>query len=174
MLQKLDTLVSEVGEHVSELSNISNRANMMLTCYPGGGARYVCALLVHKNNVALNILCLFSPRANCLNTATLIFFANSLPLQVKHTDNHCSSGEGDSCNGRRLTALIYLNPGWEPPHGGCIRIYGPKGVGTLTDVEPRGGRLLLFFSDIRVPHEVCLACIVGMFLQSVDFYIFGI
>lgn len=25
---------------------------------------------------------------------------------VRHCDNHCNSGEGDECNGRRVTAIV--------------------------------------------------------------------
>ena len=31
---------------------------------------------------------------------------------VRHCDNSCDSGEGERCNGRRLTAILYLNPAW--------------------------------------------------------------
>ena len=67
-LQKCDTFVSELSEHISGLDGILNRSKAMVTCYPGNGARY-----------------------------------------IKHTDNNCKFGDGDSCNGRRLTALTYLN-----------------------------------------------------------------
>jgi SM-20-related protein len=51
---------------------------------------------------------------------------------------------------RRLTALLYLNPGWRPPHGGVLRAFEDAGP---RDVEPLDGRLVLFLAD-RVPHEV--------------------
>ena len=74
---------------------------------------------------------------------------------VKHTDNHCRLGKGDRCNGRRLTTLLYLNEGWVPRDGGQLRLYGgPEGKTKLRDVEPILDRLVLFWSDFRVPHEV--------------------
>ena len=92
----------------------------MVTCYPGGGARY-----------------------------------------VRHCDNSCFAGEGERCNGRRLTVIMYLNPAWVSVHGGELRIFppfAPKGRPPLCDVAPLLDRLLLFFSDLRTPHEVLPAC----------------
>ena len=51
---------------------------------------------------------------------------------------------------RRATAIVYLNPGWVPADGGCLRIDPPSG---RRDVEPLGGRLVIFLSD-RLRHEV--------------------
>lgn len=51
--------------------------------------------------------------------------------------------------GRRITAIWYANPDWEPAHGGQLRIYGD----TERDIEPLLDRLLLFRSDL-VLHEV--------------------
>ncbi|MCA9570927.1 MAG: 2OG-Fe(II) oxygenase [Myxococcales bacterium] len=51
---------------------------------------------------------------------------------------------------RRATVILYLNPDWEPDHGGCLRVWVPEGT---RDVEPIGGRLVAFLSD-RVEHEV--------------------
>lgn len=79
---------------------------------------------------------------------------------VRHCDNSCDSGHGERCNGRRLTAVFYLNEGWAPLQGGELRLYAPyapKGVAPLCDVPPVGDRLVLFFSDYRVPHEVLAA-----------------
>ena len=75
----------------------------MVTCYPGGGARY-----------------------------------------MKHVDTMASSN-------RVLTAICYLNEDWVPAHGGQLRLHLPTGP---CDVEPLMGRLLLFWSDKRCPHEV--------------------
>eukprot|EP00966_Prymnesium_polylepis_P143977 3323845-Prymnesium_polylepis.1 len=98
----------------------------MVTCYPGGGAHY-----------------------------------------VRHCDNACDSGHGERCNGRRITAILYLNECWQQLHGGELRLYlptGPNPSGTRTpadnngaalcDVAPLADRLVLFYADHRVPHEV--------------------
>jgi SM-20-related protein len=49
-------------------------------------------------------------------------------------------------NRRRVTAIVYLNPGWTPADGGQLRMDD-------TDIEPIGGRLVVFLSE-RAWHEV--------------------
>jgi SM-20-related protein len=51
---------------------------------------------------------------------------------------------------RRVTAIVYLNAGWIPAHGGLLRLYLPGGP---LDVAPRLDRLVVFLSE-RVEHEV--------------------
>lgn len=36
---------------------------------------------------------------------------------VRHVDNTCSGGRGRRCNGRRLSAVYYLNPSWSAADG---------------------------------------------------------
>jgi hypothetical protein len=65
----------------------------------------------------------------------------------KHVD--CSDPQS---NPRRLTAILYLNPGWETARdGGALRAHLRDG--SVRDVAPAGGRLLLF-NSAEVPHEV--------------------
>jgi hypothetical protein len=80
---------------------------------------------------------------------------------IRHTDNSCSSRARAShsrrCNGRRLTAIGYLNEPSGPSVGGALRIYAggdPLSSPPRVDVQPEIDRLLLFYSDDRVPHEV--------------------
>ena len=54
-------------------------------------------------------------------------------------------------NGRKLTAIFYLNDGWKPGDGGTLRM---KTRGKSVDVAPLFNRLLVFWSDRRCPHEV--------------------
>lgn len=77
---------------------------------------------------------------------------------VRHVDNTCTGGEGRLCNGRRLSAVYYLNPAWKAGDGGELRI-SRKREGDLDelpelDVAPELDRLLLFWADARTPHEV--------------------
>jgi SM-20-related protein len=51
---------------------------------------------------------------------------------------------------RRVTALYYLNPDWQPAHGGLLRCHLEGGS---LDVEPVADRLVCFLSE-RVEHEV--------------------
>lgn len=62
----------------------------------------------------------------------------------RHVDNPDSDG-------RCITALLYLNKDWKESDGGKLRIY--KDTGNI-DIEPLSNRLLVFWSDSRVPHEV--------------------
>jgi SM-20-related protein len=50
---------------------------------------------------------------------------------------------------RRVTAIVYLNPGWKPEHGGQLRLH----LDPVRDVEPVLDRLIVFLSE-KVPHEV--------------------
>lgn len=68
---------------------------------------------------------------------------------IRHVDNE------DGKNGRLLTCTFYLNEGWEAEvHGGEIRIFEPDQVTVKADVAPVMNRLVIFFSDSTVPHEV--------------------
>lgn len=64
---------------------------------------------------------------------------------MKHVDDALAH------RGRRLTCIAYCNDGWEPSHGGSLRLHVQGGA---RDVEPLDGRLVLFWSDSRCPHEV--------------------
>jgi hypothetical protein len=82
---------------------------------------------------------------------------------------------------RYLTCIVYLNPDWEPAHGGCLRIIsdkndnkntnGDKQRNTVVDIEPRAGRLILF-SSMNTMHSVLptfsrrLACSMWMTLNE--------
>ncbi|CAI4223457.1 unnamed protein product [Auanema sp. JU1783] len=65
---------------------------------------------------------------------------------VKHVDNPAKDG-------RRITVIYYCNPGWDSKDGGVLRLY-PDSSNTPFDIEPRADRLLFFWSDNRIPHEV--------------------
>eukprot|EP01052_Picozoa_sp_SAG31_P019413 SAG31_NODE_1413_length_8459_cov_7.720215_5_plen_104_part_00 len=57
---------------------------------------------------------------------------------IRHCDN-------PNQNGRRLTAIYYLNPDWEPSCGGALRVYaGPSDVSVGTDIEPLADRCAQF------------------------------
>lgn len=52
---------------------------------------------------------------------------------------------------RCVTAVFYLNDGWQPEHGGALRMYLPDDQ--TRDVEPLAGNLVVFMSG-DFPHEV--------------------
>jgi hypothetical protein len=47
---------------------------------------------------------------------------------------------------RRMNALLYLNPGWEEPWGGCVGIYSQDGVNLVKKIEPIFNRPVVFDS----------------------------
>ncbi len=65
---------------------------------------------------------------------------------VKHTDDAREQT-------RKLTCILYCNPRWAEGDGGQLRLYLPRRSRVET-VAPRANRLVLFWSDARVPHEV--------------------
>lgn len=66
---------------------------------------------------------------------------------IKHSDNPHK-------NGRKLTVLYYLNHAWKKGDGGEIRVYDKDNATVVEDVAPIADRVLVFYSDTRVPHEV--------------------
>jgi hypothetical protein len=70
---------------------------------------------------------------------------------------------------RYLTCIVYLNPEWEPSHGGCLRIVQKDGK--EIEVEPKAGRLVIF-SSVQIMHAVMptfsrrLACSMWMTLNE--------
>ncbi|GMH95648.1 hypothetical protein TrVE_jg13886 [Triparma verrucosa] len=65
---------------------------------------------------------------------------------TKHVDNGGMRG-----NGRRLTALLYLN---EEEVSGELKVYAAGGSQCKEIISPSMCRVVLFWSDSRVPHEV--------------------
>lgn len=74
-------------------------------------------------------------------------YAGAGERYVRHRDAFAGPGN------RRLTAILYLNPGWRPEHGGLLRLH--LGEQPL-DVEPLLDRLIVFLSE-RIEHEVLSA-----------------
>ena len=62
----------------------------------------------------------------------------------------------------RQTVILYLNEAWRAGDGGELLIYpkvdlaaaGADGASAVGRIPPKGNRLLIFFADTRVPHEV--------------------
>ncbi|MFJ7566312.1 2OG-Fe(II) oxygenase [Herminiimonas sp. NPDC097707] len=64
---------------------------------------------------------------------------------LKHLDRF----RDDDC--RIVSAVIYLNPDWQPEQGGALRLHLDENH--MEDITPLGGRLVLFMSA-DMPHEV--------------------
>ena len=65
----------------------------------------------------------------------------------RHIDN-------PNLDGRRLTAIVYLNPGWKAEDGGQLLLYNPDAAAeVLEEIAPIADRACWFESD-KMPHEV--------------------
>ena len=73
---------------------------------------------------------------------------STYPLHVDNTRGVMGSPQDDI---RKLTCIVYLNPNYQKGDGGELRLLLLEG-GCL-DLDPRGGRFVLFWSD-EIPHEV--------------------
>ena len=60
--------------------------------------------------------------------------------------------DAQNASRRVLTAIYYLNEGWEPADGGMLRLYAPSSGVESLDIEPLADRLVVF--DSRIEHEV--------------------
>mmetsp|Transcript_30890 Transcript_30890/g.37624 ORF Transcript_30890/g.37624 Transcript_30890/m.37624 type:complete len:307 (+) Transcript_30890:71-991(+) len=74
---------------------------------------------------------------------------STYPLHVDNTLGITGSTNDDT---RKLTCILYLNPDYEPDHGGELRLVLGDEHSHL-DLTPEGGRMVLFWSD-EIPHEV--------------------
>ena len=111
----------------------------------------VCELRDAKSSVAcgdplLEELGQISTRSRAMVTC----YPGNNSHYTKHYDNAIG-------NGRKLTTILYLNE-WQHGDGGELRIYDHTHCASsnkaCTTIEPIMGRLLLFWSDTRCPHEV--------------------
>ena len=94
----------------------------------------------------------FSDLMGPLNEAAWLGL-RSFDLQLAHYGpgekyaRHRDAFEGQ--DNRRVTAIVYLNEGWIPAHGGQLRLH----VAPPVDLEPTLDRLVVFRSAV-VEHEV--------------------
>lgn len=67
---------------------------------------------------------------------------------TRHLDQFQASGA------RKISSILYLNHAWQAEHGGQLRLYlDGENLTPYLDIEPVGGRLVLFDSS-RFYHEV--------------------
>jgi len=66
-----------------------------------------------------------------------------------HVDGNYHDASGLN---RRMNALLYLNPGWEPEWGGEFGIYDETGENCIKKVEPLFNRLVVFDSHDKSWH----------------------
>lgn len=89
-------------------------------------------------------------------TASAFYACTSLMHDKPHTISgnsgcfplHYDSDE--SVDARRVTAILYLNPGWEPAHGGELQLFPwPRPPVTIPPLDNR----LVIFSTCRMLHR---------------------
>lgn len=88
--------------------------------------------------------------------AMLACYPGGGSVYKKHVDNPRDLQRGVKGNDRLLTAIVYLNPDWKHGDGGELALYHPRPRDNVqrAKLAPLSGRLLLFWSDWRNPHEV--------------------
>ena len=129
LLERMETIVAELGS------------------LSGGGGPFESTADLAIDEMVGNALKQCRARSRCMVTRYAGKHDES-SRYTKHIDN------GDS-NGRRITAIYYLNEGWRRHHGGALRLYDNVGDDVpFVDVEPIADRLVLFLSDAHTPHEV--------------------
>jgi len=101
-------------------------------------AEYFCAMALLRN--ALNPLLLLG--LDSLQAHFALYPPGA--GYARHRDRFRSD------DARVLSSVLYLNPDWQPEHGGALRAHHASGV---RDYLPSAGRLVLFLSD-ELEHEV--------------------
>lgn len=124
LLQRIETIVSELGNINSSKINIENMSIIEIDC--------INDINLCKSR-SKSMVTLYSGKADDTSRYT------------KHYDN-------GNFNGRKLTAIYYINDNWKRKDGGALRLYTKNNE--YCDVEPIADRLVLFYSDKRTPHEV--------------------
>lgn len=64
---------------------------------------------------------------------------------------HVDSFRGTST--RLVSLVLYLNASWQPADGGELRLYPTDDSQSPLDIEPQGGRVVVFLSE-EIAHEV--------------------
>ena len=177
-MRRCDTLVAELGALGGDPGRVESRSKAMCTVYPGGGARYVRHVdNAGENGRLITALLYLNPEweegdggelrvFRCLRgrdalagagfvecDAGSLSAADAFETVARRRESNRSADAPrcsvllparDVAEGVRDVATI-VGGGPEETSAKPVR---------LTDVAPLGGRLVLFKSDARVPHEV--------------------
>ena len=180
-MKRADTLVNELGGLGGEARHVASRSKAMCTVYPGEGARYVRHVdNPDANGRLLTALIYLNPEweegdggelrvFRCLRDAAAaaaagfvdcdgrsLARADEYDVVVKKNEGAAPSEDATSVTaGPRDVAegvrdVVTLGPAEENSADGRLAASAVR----LTDVAPIGGRLVLFKSNARVPHEV--------------------
>jgi len=146
------------GQTDSELS-ASGRGDMVLWVQPadvpemGRLVEFTNALITLMMELPQESIQARTQQITALSDAQLTSFPGSADNDdaryIRHVDNE------DGRNGRLITCTFYLNEDWDAEKdGGEIRLFEPDQQRIKADVAPKMNRLVIFFSDSSVPHEV--------------------
>ena len=179
-MKRADTLVNELGAQPrSELATVSSRSKAMCTVYPGDDARYVRHVdNPDGNGRLLTALLYLNPEweegdggelrvFRCLSGSGEAAAAGFVDCDGKSLesadrfDTRVKSGDRDLGTDDEFVAVDARDVAEGVRDVATLRGGGENKTETkpvrLTDVAPLGGRLVLFKSDARVPHEVLAA-----------------
>eukprot|EP00435_Cladocopium_sp_Y103_P048262 s157_g14.t1 len=156
-IQRLKPKMSR-GQTDSELS-ASGRGDMVLWVQPddvpemGRLVEFTNALITLMMELPQESIQARTQQITALSDAQLTSFPGSADNDdaryIRHVDNE------DGRNGRLITCTFYLNEDWDAEtDGGEIRLFEPDQQRIKADVAPKMNRLVTFFSDSSVPHEV--------------------
>ena len=184
-MKRADTLVHELGQLGGDARHVASRSKAMCTVYPGAGARYVRHVdNPDRNGRLLTALLYLNPewqegdggelrvfrclRADGADAAAFsdcdgrsLAAADDFGVAVTRARDETSetsasyvslSGAKDVAEGVRDVVTLR-----GPDETSDEAHHVAKKPVRLTDVAPLGGRLVLFKSDARVPHEVLAA-----------------
>ncbi|EIE23118.1 hypothetical protein COCSUDRAFT_29112 [Coccomyxa subellipsoidea C-169] len=101
---------------------------------------------LQRDRTMLTMLSLFLPH--------LRLHSQLIKLQYNAGSSGCFPlhyDSDESVDARRVTAILYLNPGWEPAHGGELQLFPwPRPPVTIPPLDNR----LVIFSTCRMLHRV--------------------
>lgn len=143
-MQRIDTLVDLLQEHVDELKDgrIKNRGSAMCTCYPARGAHYVKHVdnTIKNGRLLTSIIYLNFEWKQGDGGELRIYESLEHIAEKRSTGSPPTSQQSTSSSSSSSSVVLDQDDDivWRK----------------VRDVEPVGARVLLFFSDWRVPHEV--------------------
>lgn len=154
-----------------ELYRLNQSGSMHPNCthlvVPSGNTELIMKHSIQEAELQIQSTQNIAPMCSILqNDSTLRTMLNvhipSLRLQSQAIKLQWNSGNGGcfpmhfdtdaSLDGRKISAIVYLNPDWSMGHGGHLRLY-PFPIAKPIDIEPVHDRMVLFSSQ-RMLHRV--------------------
>ncbi|CAD7941601.1 unnamed protein product [Amoebophrya sp. A25] len=148
--QGLDDVGVKIGTLLEELKTYSKASSTLLPQDAKAGSARRKTEIKPNDTTHTQELLPDLHRIDCRSHHMVACYPGGGARYTKHYDN---DGRHPQLSKRVLTTLVYLNKTW---NGGelCVFDRVPNEDRLRAKVAPRLGRLLLFFSDTRIPHEV--------------------